>query len=270
MLTDTHCHLDFKAFDGDRAEVLRRGREAGVTRFLNPGIDLPSSRAALRLARAQADVFAAAGLHPNSAAQAAPGWLEDLRSLAASRKVVAVGEIGLDYYRQHAPPALQREAFRRQLDLAAELRLPVIIHSRNASREDEQAVRDVLDMLKVWQAAWRARRPELDGRWGVLHSFSASAALAQEAIALGFFIGFTGPVTFKNAPDLQAVARTLPLERVLIETDAPFLSPHPHRGRRNEPARLRLVAEKIAELHGVSLQTVARITTDNAARLFGW
>ncbi|RMF47255.1 MAG: TatD family deoxyribonuclease [Anaerolineae bacterium] len=269
-LTDTHCHLDFHAFDDDRAAVLRRGREAGITRFLNPGIDLPTSRAALRLAQAEADVFVAVGLHPNSAAQAPSGWLDDLRNLAAAPKVVAIGEIGLDYYRDYTPPSLQQQAFARQLDLAADLGLPVVIHSRNAGKEDEQAVQDVLTLLEAWQERWRPRRPSLEGRWGVLHSFSASLPLAQQAIAMGFYIGITGPVTFKNAPDLQEVVRALPLEKVLIETDAPFLSPHPHRGKRNEPARVRLTAEKIAALHEVSVDTVARITTENAAHLFGW
>ena len=269
-LTDTHCHLDFHAFDDDRAAVLRRGREAGIIRFLNPGIDLPTSREALRLTQDEADLFAAVGLHPNSAAQAPSGWLEVLRELAAAPKVVAIGEIGLDYYREHTPPAVQRQAFVCQLDLAAERNLPVVIHSRNAGKGDEQAVQDVLDLLEAWQERWRTRRPALEGRWGVLHSFSASLPLAQRAIALGFYIGITGPVTFKNAPDLQNVVRALPLEKVLIETDAPFLSPHPHRGRRNEPARVRLTAEKIAALHGVPLETVARLSTANAAHLFGW
>ncbi len=268
-LTDTHCHLYFNSFSDDLQAVLERARGVGVERFLVPAVDLETSRAALRLAQTEPDVFAAVGVHPNDAAAWQDAWLEALRPLAQAPKVVAIGEIGLDYYRDYTPPDIQRRAFERQLDLAADLRLPVVIHSRNA-RGSAQAIDDILDLLQDFLARWESVSPEMRGRWGVLHSFSGSAAQAQRAIEMGFSIGITGPVTFKNAPDLQALVRTLPLERLLIETDAPFLSPHPLRGKRNEPERVRLIAKKIAELKGLLPETVAETTTRNAARLFQW
>ncbi len=268
-LTDTHCHLYFDSFSEDLQAVLERARRAGVERFLVPAIDLETSRAALSLAQAEEDVFAAVGVHPNDAAAWEDAWLEPLREMAARPEVAAVGEIGLDYYRDYTPPAIQRRAFLRQLELAADLGLPVVIHSRNA-RGSAQAVDDILDLLRDFLARRGADVPALEGRRGVLHSFSGSAAQAQRAIKMGFYIGITGPVTFKNAPDLQSVVRLLPPERLLIETDAPFLSPHPLRGRRNEPERVRLIAEKIAELKGLPPETVAETTTRNAARLFQW
>jgi len=263
LLVDTHCHLDFESFDDDREAVLARAQEAGVLRMINPGIDLASSQAALRLAERYPSVYAAVGVHPNDAA----GWddasLEELRALAGRDKVLAIGEIGLDYYRDTTPRDLQKRIFKEQLDLAAEMGLPVIIHNREATD-------DLLEILEDWHKKLENSSLALSARPGVLHSYSGDATQARRAISLGFRIGFTGPVTFRNAPDLQEVAAELSLENLLVETDAPFLAPHPKRGRRNEPANVRLIAEKLAELHGESIETVAQITTANAGQLFLW
>ena len=255
--------MDFNWFDEDREQVLKRSREAGLSRILNPGIDLPSSRAAIRLAEQNQDVFAAVGVHPNESTSWDAEMYTELRALAEHPKVVAIGEIGLDFYRDRAPRALQEKVFRAQLELAAEADLPVIIHNREATE-------DILKVLEDWLEGREAENLASGERPGVLHSYSGDTPTAEKAIAMGFLIGFTGPVTFRNAPDLQRVAAELPLESLLVETDAPFLAPHPKRGKRNEPANVRLIAEKLAELHGENLETVAQVTTANAQRLFLW
>ncbi len=263
MLVDTHCHLDFNSFDEDRESVINRATDAGVVRILNPGINLESSQAAVHLSERNAEVFAAVGVHPNDALTWEGETLTHLTSLANHPKVRAIGEIGLDYYRDRAPRDLQKRIFREQLDLAAEQDLPVIIHSR-------QAMADVIDILKEWQIGMVDTRPGLASRPGVLHSFSGDERDAKEAISINFLIGITGPITFLNAADLRDLVIRLPLEKVLIETDSPFLSPHPKRGKRNEPANVKLVAEKIAELHQEAYNTVTEITSTNASRLFKW
>jgi len=263
MLTDTHCHLDFDRFAEDREAVVERASETGLVRILNPAIDLETAKHAVRLAERFPMVFAAVGLHPNSAVEWSDSLLDDFRQLCGHEKVVAIGEIGLDYYWDDAPPDVQQRVFRRQLSLAAEVSLPVVIHNRDATE-------DVLSFLLAWQAGLAEAGHPLAERPGVMHSFSADEAAAQRAIGANFYIGITGPVTFKNAPDLQALVGSLPLERLLIETDAPFLTPHPFRGKRNEPARVRLVAEKIAELRGMAVEDVIAVTGENARRLFAW
>jgi TatD DNase family protein len=267
-ITDTHCHLDFRAYDEDREEVLRKANEAGVTRILNPGIDLPSSREALSLAHEFPQVFAAAGIHPNDASTFRPQLINDLRELIApggtlDPRVVAVGEIGLDYYRDRTPYELQKQALQYQLLLAAELNLPVIIHNRQASA-------DLLPILFEWRAQLIGSRSPLADRPGVLHSFSDSLEVGQAAIENGFYIGLTGPVTFTNALVLQKIVAELPLSSLLVETDGPFLTPHPHRGHRNTPANVRLVVKKIAELKALSYSDVSKKTTENAGKLFNW
>ncbi|RMG89130.1 MAG: TatD family deoxyribonuclease [Chloroflexi bacterium] len=254
MLVDTHCHLDFERFDTDREAVLSRAREAGVTRIVVPAIDLENCETVLRLAEQYEMVFAAVGVHPNSAAGWQDGWVERLRGLAQHEKVVAIGEIGLDYYWDRTPPAVQHRAFAAQLELAAELGLPVIVHNRDASE-------DVLRLLAASSLAGRAEA-------GVLHSFSAGWETAVSALSLGFYLGFTGPVTFKKADELRRIAARVPADRLLVETDAPFLAPHPHRGQRNEPAYVALVAERLAITRGVETAELARQTTQNAFRLF--
>lgn len=229
--------------------------------ILNPSIDLQNSAAVVKQAAMDPSLFAAVGVHPNSSTT----WTEEtpaaLRQLAAVPKVVAIGEIGLDYHHKDAPPDVQKRALLAQLELAQELELPVIVHNRESSA-------DVLAMLLDWQASLLRAGSALADRPGVLHSFSGDREMAEKAIAASYFIGFTGPLTFKNAPDLQALAKDLPLENILLETDSPFLTPHPHRGQRNEPARVALVAEKLAELKGLSAAEVANATTANAQRLF--
>lgn len=251
---DTHCHLDFERFADDRAEVVARAAAVGVTRLIVPAIDLDNSAAVLAVADAFPGVYAAVGIHPNSSAAWEADWLTALRRLADHPKVVALGEIGLDYYWHDSPPAVQQTALAAQLSLAAGLDLPVIIHNR-------QATGDVLRWLAESPAARRERA-------GVLHSFSADLPAARQALDLGFYIGFTGPLTYKKADDLRAIAAYVPADRLLIETDAPFLTPQPRRGQRNEPAYVTYVAERLAEVRGCTLADIAEQTSDNAQRLF--
>lgn len=270
MLADTHCHLYFDSFDPDREAVLERARQAGVERILCPAIDLPTSRAAVDLAGAVPEVFAAVGVHPNDSAGWQPAWLDELRELAGRSKVAAIGEIGLDYYWEKVPHDVQQRALISQLELAGELGLPVVVHTRSAGPQDTRCMADALDILASWQAGLAGAGSPLAGRPGVLHSFSGDAPAAHRAIASNFRIGITGPVTFKNAPGLQMVAAALPLDSLLVETDAPFLTPAPHRGQRNEPAFVLLVLEKIAQLRAVPVEQAAQATTQNAERLFHW
>lgn len=255
-LIDSHCHLDFPQFDGDREAVVQRAREAGVQTIINPGADLESSRRAVALAERYPEVYAAVGVHPHDAKTVTDEVLAELRALARHPKVVAIGEIGLDFYRDLSPRDIQRWAFRQQLALAAELGLPVIVHSREAHD-------DVMAILTEKRGAQTANP------WGVLHAFSGDRTMAERARELGFYLGIAGPVTFRNAHRLQGLVRELPLEALLLETDAPYLTPHPYRGKRNEPARVALVAEAVAELRGVTATAVAQQTAANAQRLFG-
>lgn len=258
-LIDTHAHLHDAKFDADREAVIERMREAGVAAVVTIGTDLPASRAAVELAARHPDIWATVGVDPHEAASFNAETLAELRDLARSPHVVAIGEIGLDYYWDKAPRPVQAQVFEQQLALALELGLPVVIHNREAHA-------DTLTMLRAWATdhPWQGRRP-----LGVLHCFSGDVAMALEAAELGFLISLAGPVTFKNAKKPVAVAREVPLNALVIETDAPYLSPHPHRGQRNEPARVRLVAERIAEIRGIPFEVVAQATTANARALFG-
>jgi TatD DNase family protein len=271
VLTDTHCHLDFSKFDADRDEVLARAWEAGLTRILIPGITLDSSRAAVKLAESHPKLFAAVGIHPNDVDQLHVDTLARLRELAKKPKVVAIGETGLDYYWDSAPHDHQQKVLQEQLALAAELRLPVILHCREKGDAPHGAcAEDLIKILEEWINRLRVEKNPLADRPGVLHSFSGSPETAQRAIQLGFYMGVTGPVTFKNAVKRQEIVAALPLERLLIETDAPYLTPHSHRGQRNEPAFVCEIADKIAQLKSLDLKEVAAITSANAARLFCW
>ena len=254
-LFDTHCHLDAHSFTEDIEAVVERAAAADVTRMVVPGLDLDNAAAVLALAERFPGVYAAVGVHPNSAAGWRDEWIDRLRESARHPKVVAIGEIGLDYYWDKTPSETQRTALAQQLELAAELSLPVIIHNREASV-------DVIDMLAASPLNGRERP-------GVLHSFSGDWATAEAALAMGFYLGFTGPLTYKKADDLRAIVARVPLDRILIETDAPYLTPHPYRGKRNEPAYVRFVAERLAEVRDLSLSEVAELTTANALRLFG-
>ena len=281
-LFDTHCHLDFDSFHEDVEAVVARAAEAGVTRIVVPALDLDNAAAVLALAERFPGVYAAVGVHPNSAADWRDEWIDRLRELAQHEKVVAIGEIGLDYYWDKTPPETQHRALLHQFELALELDLPVIIHNRDASGDvirllgaaGGQGATDPLpNPLPQGEGPDSARLatrhpPPATPLRGVLHSFSADWATAEAALALGFYLGFTGPLTYKKADDLRAIAARAPLDRILIETDAPFLAPHPYRGKRNEPAHVRLVAERLAEVRGISLEEVAAATTTNALRLF--
>jgi TatD DNase family protein len=260
-LVDSHCHLDDQRFDADREAVIARAMENGVACIVNPGVDLPSSCAAVALAQKHEHIHAAVGIHPHDAKTLDADALEQLKRLARSPQVVAIGEIGLDYYRNLSPRDVQRRAFEMQLEMAAELGLPVIVHDRDAHD-------DVLAMLSSWSLSLRAPRSTLNGKPGVLHSFSGDVALARRAEALGFYIGISGPVTYKNADQTREVARAILLERLLIETDAPYLTPQLHRGKRNEPAYVRLVAQAVAEARGLTLEQVAAQTWANTTALF--
>ena len=249
-LIDSHAHLDASRFDDDRETVIERAREAGLVAILSVGADLASSRAAVALAETYDFVHAAVGVHPHDANTVTPAVLDELRVLAQRPKVVAVGEIGLDYYRDLSPRSVQRQAFAEQLALAAELDLPIVVHSREAHD-------DVLSMLAGWAGS------------GVLHSYSAGLERLEEVLGMGFCVGISGPVTFPKAERLQAVAAAAPLDRLLVETDCPYLTPVPYRGRRNEPAYVRYVAEAVASARGMPAEAVAQVTADNACRLFG-
>ena len=252
-MIDSHCHLDFPHFDQDRDEVLARAVEAGVTAIINPGTDLESSRRAIALTERYDNVYAAVGVHPHDASTLNRRTISELRRLVIHPKVVAVGEIGLDYYRDLSPRAEQRAAFDAQLALAAELNRPVIIHQRESAA-------DVMAALRDWAVVGHPG--------GVLHAFSGDGAMAQEAVALGLSVGIGGPVTFKNARRLPEVVPSLPASCLVIETDAPYLTPHPYRGKRNEPAYVALVAERVAVLRGQPVDALSRQLTDNTVRLF--
>ena len=270
MLCDTHCHLNFESFAADLPEVLERARAAGVGRILNPAIDLATSREIVALADTTPELYAAVGVHPNDGAT----WRRETRGalaeLARHPKVVAIGEIGLDYYRDRTPAVQQQHIFAEQLALAAELALPVVIHIRDLNREHPQATEDTLALLADWTSGLRQSGSPLADRPGVLHSFSSGLLAGQRGLEMGFRLGFTGPVTFKKAEALHATAANTPVERILVETDAPFLTPHPYRGQRNEPAYVRFVAARIAELHNLPIERIETITTENAGRLFCW
>jgi len=262
-IVDTHCHLNFDVFDNDRSQVVQRARENGITRILIPGIDIETSKSALKYAWEFPEVYTAVGLHPNQGLSWEKGTISELRKLAIEKKVVAIGEIGLDYYRDRTPIAMQQQIIKEQLELAAELGLPVIIHNREASD-------DILKIIKKWHDELAVTGLKLADHPGVMHSFSGDVSFANEMISLNFKIGITGPVTFKKAMALQSMVAALPVESILVETDSPYLTPHPFRGMRNEPANVRIVAEKVAELKDKTLDNFAKITTAEADKLFRW
>ena len=251
MLFDTHAHYDDEAFDADRDAVLTALPGQGVGLVLNPGCDVESSRKAVQYAAAYPHVYAAVGIHPENCGGYTAGDLAALRQLAQQPKTAAIGEIGLDYYWAENPPRdLQQQVLRDQLALARELALPVIIHDREAHA-------DTLSIIR-----------EFPGITGVFHCFSGSPEMAQELLKLGWYLGFDGPVTYKNARRAPEVAAVTPLDRMLIETDSPYMAPVPYRGKRNDSGYVHLIAEKLAEWKDVTPEEIARITTENGKRLF--
>ena len=250
-LFDTHAHYDDSAFDGDRTALLSSMPEHGVELILDPGCDLSSSQKAVELAEQFPHVYAAVGVHPSECAGWQESWLDELRQLAACPKVRAIGEIGLDYYWEENPPRPhQQQVLHRQLELAGELDLPVIIHDREAHQ----------DCLSIVRAH--------PGVTGVYHCYSGSLEDARVLVKLGWMLSFTGVITYKNARRSHEVIRWLPMDRIMIETDSPYLSPVPFRGKRNDSTHVHLVAETIAQIKGMDPEEVARITLENGRRLF--
>ncbi len=272
-LTDTHCHLDYNKFDPDRAAVLARAQATGLIRILVPGLDQRSSRDAVRLAESSPLIYAAVGFHPTDLEEFSEQTFEEVKALASHSKVVAVGEIGIDYYwvKEEDQRLFQQEVLKKQLTFARSVEKPVVIHMREENDAwFGKASVDLLNILTEWHNDLRKQNHPLAEKPGVMHSFNGSLETAQKALELNFYIGVTGPVTYKNAEEKRQIIHQLPLERILIETDAPFLSPVPHRGKRNEPAFVAYIADKIAEIHKTTREQVADITAANAERLFGW
>jgi TatD DNase family protein len=256
MLIDTHTHLDDARYDDDRDTMIARAREAGVEAMITIGCDLATSRAAVDLTDRHDFVYASVGVHPHEVRHIEEHWYDEFRKLAADKKIVAYGEIGLDYHYNNSPPEEQRRRFREQVSLAKELRLPLVIHTREAQ---EDTIRILIE-----EGASEVG--------GVLHCFSGDAWLAKDALDLGFYLSFSGILTFQNATMLRDIAKTVPADRLLIETDCPYLTPVPHRGKRNEPAFVKYVADQLASLlpgdPRRSSEDIARLTSENARRLF--
>ena len=251
MLFDTHAHMDDRAFDLDRKELLEALPQQGLALVMNPGCSAESSRNADKLSREYDYIYAAVGSHPDVADEVNEAVLEEYRMLCKQNpKIKAIGEIGLDYHYEDIPRAIQRKAFRMQMELARELDLPVIVHEREA-HEDGMKIIDEF--------------PEVTG---VFHCYSGSAEMAKELVKRGWYIGFTGVLTFKNARKAVEVAASIPLDRIVLETDCPYMAPEPFRGKRNDPGKLYRMAEKLAEIRGISLEEIHRITTENGKRLY--
>ena len=251
MLFDTHAHMDDRAFDTDREELLSDLPGQGLALVMNPGCSLESSRNAVRLAKEYDYIYAAVGSHPDAADEVDEAVLEEYRKLCKlNPEVKAIGEIGLDYHYEDIPRDIQLKAFRAQMELARELGLPVIVHERDAHEDGMAVVRDF---------------PEVTG---VFHCYSGSAEMARQLVDKGWYIGFTGVLTFKNARKAIEVASSIPLERIVLETDCPYMAPEPFRGRRNDPGKLYRMAEKLAEIRGLSVEEVQAITVENVKRLY--
>lgn len=253
---DTHCHLDLPEFDEDRDDVIRRAENCGFKYFLVPGIELDSMEKIINLTETYDSFWFASGIHPNNAAELVPDWVERVKMNALHLKCRAIGEIGLDYYREYCPQDIQRNVLAQQLDLAAELRLPVIIHCRNAYD-------DLWPILSAWLKGGH-------GRKAVFHAFDEDAEKALKAIELGMMIGMGGPYTYKKKNERRfEIIQTVPLSSILLETDCPYLSPIPHRGERNEPSYAALTLAKIAESKGIPFEEADKQTTENGLNFFG-
>ncbi|MGM9923335.1 MAG: TatD family hydrolase [Bacillus sp. (in: firmicutes)] len=253
MLFDTHAHLNAEQYEEDLEAVIERAQAAGVKNMVVVGFDKPTITKAMELADAYPFIYASVGWHPVDAIDMTDEDLIWIEELAAHPKVVALGEMGLDYHWDKSPKEIQKEVFRKQIALAKRVKLPIIIHNREATQ-------DIVNILKEEGA---------EEVGGIMHCFSGSEEIAKECMKMNFYISFGGPVTFKNAKNVKEVAAQIPLDRLLVETDCPYLTPHPYRGKRNEPAHVALVAKEIAELKNLSFEEIASITTANAKKLFG-
>jgi len=269
MLVDSHAHLTSSRFDDDRDDVIRRAHDAGVRFIVNPATDLADSRRAVELADRHEGVYACVGIHPHEAAGATEESFREIEELSSHPKVVAIGEIGLDYHYNFAPPEVQQEVFRRQTALAARLGLPVVVHTRESLEPTIRIVQETIDGAGGWQRKGAVPRNRHPAPRGVFHCFSGDPAAARRVIAMGFAVSLPGILTFKNAGLAVQVASTISLEHFLLETDSPYMTPVPHRGERNEPGLLPLIAAKLAELQHVSVDDVARATSYAAFRLYG-
>ncbi|NLY44426.1 MAG: TatD family hydrolase [Tissierella sp.] len=254
MFIDSHSHLDDDRFNEDRDILIKSLKENKVDIAINVGADLETSINSVKLADQYDNIYAVVGVHPHSASEVTEDTLNQFREMAKNKKVVAIGEIGLDFYYDNSPRDLQRKWFKEQLELAKELDLPVVIHSRDATKE-------TFDTIKEAQDGGTLR--------GVMHCFSGSVEMAMEYIKLGFYISLAGPVTFKNSRVSREVAEAVPLDKLLIETDCPYLTPEPYRGKRNEPMYVKYVAGKIAEIKDISVEELAKATSTNTRELFG-
>lgn len=253
MLFDTHAHLNAEQFDEDLNEVIERAKQKGVENMVIVGFDRPTITRAMELVEEFDFMYAAVGWHPVDAIDMTDEDLAWIEGLARHPKVVAIGEMGLDYHWDKSPKDIQKEVFRKQIQLAKRVKLPIVIHNREATA-------DIVEILKE-EGAYEVG--------GIMHCFSGSVEVAEECLAMNFYISLGGPVTFKNARKPKEVAEAVPLDNLLIETDCPYLAPHPYRGKRNEPSYVKLVAEEIAELKGITYEEVAKKTTENAKKLFG-
>ena len=250
MLFDTHAHYDARRFDSDRHELLASMEQNGVGRILNAGCDLESSRMAMELAHQYNFIYAAVGSHPDDADHVDGALVDTYRELAKDKKVVAIGEIGLDYYYEDVPREQQKRAFQMQMELARELNLPVIVHERDAHGDGLEIVKDFPDVT------------------GVFHCYSGSLEMARELVKLGWYVGFTGVLTFKNARKALEVAENVPLHRIVLETDCPYMAPEPYRGKRCDSTMLPRMAEKLAQLRNKTVEEIEQITWENGCRLF--
>lgn len=251
MLIDSHAHLDDEKFDLDREYLIENLQKNGIELVVNVGADMESSRASVDLANLYDNIYAVVGVHPHAAKEMTDKSLEEIENLSKNKKVVAIGEIGLDYYYDNSPRDIQRTCFKEQIRLAKRLDMPIVVHTREA---DE----DTLEILKE----------ESEGLRGIIHCFSSDRAQLEEYLNLGFFIAIGGPVTFKKTDELKEVAKVIPIEKLLVETDAPYLAPHPYRGKRNEPIFVKQTANLIAELKGMTIEDLTLQTNKNTKEIF--
>ncbi len=269
MLVDTHCHLDFETFDQDRNQVIAYARENGLTRILNPGTTYKTSQAAIRLSRLYPEVYAAVGIHPTEVKDCESATISTLAELLPDPKVVAIGEIGLDDYWTQSSMGQQVTCLHKMLTLARQFNLPIIIHIRNHTKDEHKATEAAYNILSEWyQSLPSDSRLKLYP--GVLHSFDDHLSWAEKFICLNFMLGITGRITYPNAVSLREVVMNIPLVNLLIETDAPFVTPEPGRRKRNQPGNVMAVAQKISQIRGEPFDQVASITTTNAGRMFAW